>query len=169
MLDGLIQKGLVEETISEVNRDAYGDDWSERDEESVESLRELTPEQKQATNEILADLNTGEFRARLVQGVTGSGKTEVYCQAMEKVLAEGGGVLFLVPEVALAPQTVDRLRSRFGKIGEQVVVWHSHLSAGERLDAWRNLVREIQNCGGCPFCHFCSCAKFKVGGCRRGA
>ena len=87
VLDGLIQKGLAEETISEVNRDAYGDDWSEREEGSVESLRELTPEQQQATNEILADLDTGEFRARLVQGVTGSGKTEVYCQAMEKVLA----------------------------------------------------------------------------------
>ena len=141
VLDGLIQKGLVEETISEVDREAYGDDWSEKDVESVESLRELTAEQKQATHEILSDLDTGEFRARLLQGVTGSGKTEVYCQAMEKVLLEGGGVLFLVPEVALAPQTVDRLRSRFGKMGERVVVWHSHLSAGERVDAWRNLVQ----------------------------
>ena len=83
----------------------------------------------------------GKFSARLLQGVTGSGKTEVYCQAMEKVLEKGGGVLFLVPEVALAPQTVDRLRARFGKQGEQVVVWHSHLSAGERLDAWRRLVK----------------------------
>ena len=59
---------------------------------------------------------------------------------MEKALGEGG-VLFLVPEVALAPQTVDRLRARFGKHGEQVVVWHSHLSGGERLDAWRNLAQ----------------------------
>ena len=60
---------------------------------------------------------------------------------MEKALDQGGGVLFLVPEVALAPQTVDRLRARFGRRGEQVVVWHSHLSAGERLDAWRQLVK----------------------------
>ena len=60
---------------------------------------------------------------------------------MQKVLEQGGGVLFLVPEVALAPQTVDRLRARFAKRGEQVVVWHSHLSAGERLDAWRSLVK----------------------------
>jgi primosomal protein N' (replication factor Y) len=60
---------------------------------------------------------------------------------METVLKDGGGVLFLVPEVALAPQTVDRLRARFGRKGEEVVVWHSHLSAGERLDAWRQLAR----------------------------
>ena len=58
---------------------------------------------------------------------------------MEEVLSRGDGVLFLVPEVALAPQTVSRLRNRFGSQGENVVVWHSHLTAGERLDAWRAL------------------------------
>ena len=67
---------------------------------------------------------------------------------MEKALASGGGVLFLVPEVALAPQTVDRLRARFGKHGEQVVVWHSHLSAGERLDAWQPCSGKSTNCSG---------------------
>ena len=141
VLDGLVTKGLARQTMAEVGRDAYGDEWSEPENETVESLRELTPEQQKATAEISTDLQAGEFRARLLQGVTGSGKTEVYCQAMEEVLAEGGGVLFLVPEVALAPQTVDRLRARFGKHGERVVVWHSHLSAGERLDAWRSLAQ----------------------------
>ena len=141
VLDGLIQKGLVRQTIDEVNRDAYGDQWSEEVPETVESLRKLTEEQQKATDEICQDLDSGKFFARLLQGVTGSGKTEVYCQAMEKALDQGGGVLFLVPEVALAPQTVDRLRARFGRRGEQVVVWHSHLSAGERLDAWRQLVK----------------------------
>jgi len=140
ILAGLIEKGLVKESINEVSREAYGDDWSELATEEVESLRELTEEQRKASYEILDDLKSGKFKARLLQGVTGSGKTEVYCQAMEKVLSEGGGVLFLVPEVALAPQTVDRLRSRFGKLGEKVVVWHSQLSGGERVDAWRNLV-----------------------------
>ena len=141
VLDGLIQKGLVKQSIDEVNREAYSDQWSEEVPDTVDSLRVLTSEQKIATDEICEDLCKGKFSARLLQGVTGSGKTEVYCQAMEKVLGEGGGVLFLVPEVALAPQTVDRLRARFGKHGEQVVVWHSHLSAGERLDAWRRLVK----------------------------
>jgi primosomal protein N' (replication factor Y) len=141
VLDGLIQKGLVKQSIDEVNREAYSDQWSEEVPDTVDSLRVLTSEQKIATDEICEDLSKHKFSARLLQGVTGSGKTEVYCQAMEKVLGEGGGVLFLVPEVALAPQTVDRLRARFGKHGEQVVVWHSHLSAGERLDAWRRLVK----------------------------
>ena len=69
----------------------------------------------------------------MLLGITGSGKTEVYFEAMEEALSMGGSVLFLVPEVALAPQTVSRLRHRFSKQGEQVVVWHSHLSAGESL------------------------------------
>jgi len=141
VIDGLIQKGLVVESIKEVSRDAYGDDWSEGSAGGVESLRVLTAEQKLASDEVAQDLDSGEFRTRLLSGVTGSGKTEVYCQAIEKVLEKGGGVLFLVPEVALAPQTVDRLRLRFGKMGQRVVVWHSHLSAGERVDAWRNLVQ----------------------------
>lgn len=141
VLDGLIQKGLLSQSMDEVQREAYADQWSEDVSEQVDSLRELTPEQKTATDEICEDLDSGEFSSRLLQGVTGSGKTEVYCQAMEKALEQRGGVLFLVPEVALAPQTVDRLRARFGKRGEQVVVWHSHLSAGERLDAWRQLVK----------------------------
>ncbi len=138
---GLVRKGLVKQSIAEIEREAYADQWSEYSEERIESLTELTEEQKQAKQEIFEDLKSGQFHARILQGVTGSGKTEVYCQAMEKVLAQKGGVLFLVPEVALAPQTVDRLRARFGKKGEQVVVWHSHLSAGERLDAWRKLVQ----------------------------
>lgn len=141
VLDGLIQKGLLSQSMDEVQREAYADQWSDEVSDQVDSLRELTPEQKTATDEICEDLDSGEFSSRLLQGVTGSGKTEVYCQAMEKALKQGGGVLFLVPEVALAPQTVDRLRARFGKRGEQVVVWHSHLSAGERLDAWRQLVK----------------------------
>ena len=141
VLDGLIQKGLLSQSMDEVNREAYADQWSDEVSGQVDSLRELTPEQKTATDEICEDLDSGKFSSRLLQGVTGSGKTEVYCQAMEKALDQGGGVLFLVPEVALAPQTVDRLRARFGKRGEQVVVWHSHLSAGERLDAWRRLVK----------------------------
>ena len=134
----------------------------------VESLRELTEEQQKATDEICHDLDSGKFCARLLQGVTGSGKTEVYCQAMDKALDQGGGVLFLVPEVALAPQTVDRLRARFGRRGEQVVVWHSHLSAGE----FRRLAtvgeRRGPDCGGCTLGGVCPGSKFTPGGGGRG-
>ena len=83
--------------------------------ESVDHRIELTEEQKVAVTEISTDLNKKAFHKRLLCGVTGSGKTEVYFEAMELALAGGGGVLFLVPEVALAPQTVSRLRMRFDK------------------------------------------------------
>jgi primosomal protein N' (replication factor Y) len=81
----------------------------------------------------------GEARAAgsgvvLLEGVTGSGKTEVYLQAIEQVLAEGRGALVLVPEIALTPQTVGRFRARFG---DAVAVLHSRLSAGERYDQWQ--------------------------------
>ena len=69
----------------------------------------------------------------LLDGVTGSGKTEVYLRAIERVLARGGGAIVLVPEIALTPQTVGRFRGRFG---EAVAVLHSRLSAGERFDQW---------------------------------
>ena len=69
----------------------------------------------------------------LVDGVTGSGKTEVYLQAIEPVLAEGRTALVLVPEISLTPQTVARFRGRFG---DRVAVMHSRMSQGERYDQW---------------------------------
>ena len=84
------------------------------------------------------DLALDSFSVQLLHGVTGSGKTEVYLRAIDNALKTGGGVVFLVPEVALTPQTVARLRSRLEAIapGHRCVVWHSHLSEGERLDGW---------------------------------
>jgi primosomal protein N' (replication factor Y) len=69
----------------------------------------------------------------LLDGVTGSGKTEVYLRAIERVRAEGGSAIVLVPEISLTPQTVGRFRSRFG---DDVAVLHSRLAAGERFDQW---------------------------------
>ncbi|HZL05465.1 MAG TPA: primosomal protein N', partial [Coriobacteriia bacterium] len=69
----------------------------------------------------------------VLEGVTGSGKTEVYLSAIERVLERGHGALVLVPEISLTPQTVGRFRSRFGA---EVAVLHSRLSAGERYDQW---------------------------------
>ena len=79
----------------------------------------------------------GRARRCVLDGVTGSGKTEVYLRAIERVLADGGGAIVLVPEISLTPQTVGRFRSRFG---DAVAVLHSRLSAGERYDQW-DLVR----------------------------
>ena len=134
----LIQKGFILETEEKVERVAYEDDFLDSADHVITKI-ELTKEQEAAVSEISQDLKEKSFITRLLSGVTGSGKTEVYFEAMEMALAQGGGVLFLVPEVALAPQTVSRLRMRFGT--EKIVVWHSHLSGGERLDAWRSLIQ----------------------------
>lgn len=134
----LVNKNLIEEIAEIVDRSAYDDDFDD-DLETVESEIKLTEEQDLAVEACRKLLRDKKFSVSLLQGVTGSGKTEVYFQAMEEALNQGGSVLFLVPEISLAPQTVSRLRNRFGRRGENIVVWHSHLSGGERLDAWRNL------------------------------
>ena len=77
----------------------------------------------------------------LLHGVTGSGKTEVYLQAIAHVLEQGKGAIVLVPEISLTPQTVERFKARFssGPLQTLVAVLHSHLSAGERHDEWHKI------------------------------
>ncbi|MGE4550456.1 MAG: primosomal protein N', partial [Opitutales bacterium] len=133
--DALKKKGLVLETERRQERLAYADALS-ISEENVDAEVQLTDEQETVRDAILEQRKSDSFGVHLLHGVTGSGKTEVYVKVMEEVLRNGQGVLFLVPEVALAPQTVGRIRARFGSQGYKTVVWHSHLSEGERLDAW---------------------------------
>ena len=77
----------------------------------------------------------------LLHGVTGSGKTEIYLQAIAHALAQGKGAIVLVPEISLTPQTVERFKARFssGPLQTLVAVLHSHLSAGERHDEWHKI------------------------------
>ncbi|MDB6027282.1 MAG: priA [Verrucomicrobiales bacterium] len=77
----------------------------------------------------------------LLHGVTGSGKTEVYLQAIAHALEQGKGAIVLVPEISLTPQTVERFKARFssGNLKTLVAVLHSHLSAGERHDEWHKI------------------------------
>jgi primosomal protein N' (replication factor Y) len=79
--------------------------------------------------------------AFLLHGVTGSGKTEIYLQALAHALEQGRGAIVLVPEIALTPQTVERFKARFssGRVQTLVAVLHSHLSAGERHDEWHKI------------------------------
>jgi primosomal protein N' (replication factor Y) len=133
--EALCKAGVVEESSEEVGRVAYGDEAGEG--EFVGGTGPvLNAEQCASVASVAEDLDAETFRARLLHGVTGSGKTEVYMAAIRAVLDKGGSAIFLVPEVALTPQTVGRLRGRFKDAGTRVVVWHSHLSAGERFDAW---------------------------------
>ena len=94
---------------------------------------ELTAGQRNALAQIERARLDAHGDVVLVDGVTGSGKTEVYLSAIERVLAAGRSACVLVPEISLTAQTVGRFRSRFG---ETVAVFHSRLSAGERLDQW---------------------------------
>ncbi len=96
--------------------------------------KDLNPAQARALAAIQAQ--TG-FGCLLLHGVTGSGKTEVYLQAIAPILARGQSALVLVPEIGLTPQLTDRFRARFG---DRVCVYHSGLSEGERYDTWRQML-----------------------------
>jgi primosomal protein N' (replication factor Y) len=96
----------------------------------------LTPAQEQALRSLTEMLAAGSFEQRLLQGVTGSGKTEVYLRAAAFALEQGRGAIVLVPEIALTPQIVGRFTERFG---ETVAVLHSRLRPAERYEEWRRL------------------------------
>ncbi len=136
--NALVKRGLVVEETRHVERVAYADNWTGG--EVVNGLPpKLNDEQTAVVAAVGESLTKKKFAVHLLHGVTGSGKTEVYLRAVEQVLAAGGSAIYLVPEVALTPQTVARLRGRFESAGHKTVVWHSHLGEGERLDGWTAL------------------------------
>ena len=99
---------------------------------------ELNSEQKAAFDSMTQRIAVEEYATFLLQGITGSGKTEVYLQVMEFALEQGRDAIMLVPEISLTPQTVGRLMARFDR---DIAVLHSGLSAGERFDEWRRVQR----------------------------
>ncbi|MBI2620546.1 MAG: primosomal protein N', partial [Ignavibacteriales bacterium] len=94
----------------------------------------LTAPQKSALTAIAGAIDESRYHTFLLHGVTGSGKTQVYIEAIRSVLAGGKTAIVLVPEISLTPQTVRRFRSHFGS---DVALMHSQMSVGERFDAWR--------------------------------
>ncbi len=101
---------------------------------SATTIPEPTPDQRAAIETIIASGDTG-YRAWLLQGITGSGKTEVYLRLTERQLRAGRRVLILVPEIGLTPQLVGRFAKRFE--GVPLAVLHSGLTDTQRLEAWR--------------------------------
>lgn len=97
---------------------------------------ELTKEQQDAYDQIEFVLENEEFVEFLLHGITGSGKTEVYLQLIEKTIELGKNAMILVPEISLTPQIVDRFLARFGNC---IAVLHSKLSNGERFDEWTKI------------------------------
>jgi primosomal protein N' (replication factor Y) (superfamily II helicase) len=96
----------------------------------------LTEAQQTVLDDLLAAMGAPRSAQRLLHGVTGSGKTEIYLRATAAALEQGRGAIVMVPEIALTPQIVGRFIERFG---ETVAVMHSRLSAGERYEQWRRL------------------------------
>jgi len=101
----------------------------------------LNEEQTAALGEIIGACNETDPKPLLLQGVTGSGKTEVYLQAAAHVMGTGRGVLILVPEISLTPQTMARFKSRFAAAPGSVAILHSAMSDGERFDEWHSIRR----------------------------
>ncbi len=102
---------------------------------------ELNPEQAAALAAINAAYDASDTKPLLLQGVTGSGKTEVYLQAAQRAMAQGKGVLILVPEISLTPQTMARFKGRFAQDPGSVAILHSAMSDGERFDEWHAIHR----------------------------
>ncbi len=148
-LNSLASKGLIEIYEQPDQQSAVSNQKSAISNQKVEvccNVPLLTSEQGQALSliktELRAQFSKGEVGhppqadsvPLLLQGVTGSGKTEVYLRAIEEVLAMGRGAIVLVPEISLTPQAIERYGGRFGNI---IAVLHSHLTGAERYDQWQ--------------------------------
>ncbi|RLQ95930.1 primosomal protein N' [Falsibacillus albus] len=131
---GLIKKGLLGERQKEIYRDPFENRQFKRTKPF-----QLTDEQSNAIGPILKSIENRTHETFLLYGVTGSGKTEVYLQSIQKVLNDGKEAIVLVPEISLTPQMVHRFKGRFG---DAVAVLHSGLSVGEKYDEWRKIQRK---------------------------
>ncbi len=110
----------------------------EDDDTSILPTEDLKPtlEQSQALKEIGSSIDNRESDVFLLHGITGSGKTEVYLQAIRKALKQGRGCIVLVPEISLTPQAAERFKSRFK---ERVALFHSRLTQGQKYREWKKL------------------------------
>lgn len=120
-----------------IEKEAYRDPFANQTFEKTTALS-LNAEQQVAVEAILQSVQEQQSQTYLLEGITGSGKTEVYLQVIAEVLNQGKTAIMLVPEISLTPQMVQRFKSRFG---EHVAVMHSGLSQGEKYDEWRKIER----------------------------
>jgi len=134
-LRALVKRGLVEVREQTVERDPHSD------EEFLATANLVLNEEQVAALKKIADALAHPENAKpiLLHGVTGSGKTEIYLQAIRATLELGRTAIVLVPEISLTPQTVERFKGRFAESADAVAVLHSHLSEGERHDEWHKI------------------------------
>lgn len=131
-VDSLIKKKLLKATKISVVEESFLLDQ----EYFKTTAKNLSPEQKIAFEKIVSSLEKSSFETHLIHGVTGSGKTEIYLQSIQKTLDLGKSAIMLVPEIALTSQTIERFRSRFD---EKIAVIHHRRSQGERNEAWHQI------------------------------
>jgi len=131
-IDSLVKKNFVDVFEKEVER-RYTEEYTEEHQQLI-----LTPHQQKVVEEVNAVVNKKEFKTFLLHGVTGSGKTQVYIELVKQVLSQNKTALILVPEISLTPQMTSRL---FNNFGDTVTVIHSRMSAGERYDSWRRVMK----------------------------
>ena len=136
VLSRLAARGLVTLVSEAEDRDPF--ERAALPDQTPDAARELTPEQHTAFEHLAALAAAGEFRAALLHGVTGSGKTEIYLRLARLVRARGRQVLLMVPEIALTPSITALFRGAFG---DRVAIQHSALSDGERHDQWHRIRR----------------------------
>lgn len=132
-VDTLAKKGFLEVDIVRVDRSPLINE-----EYFQTKAKTLNQEQEAALNKLSAAMESQRFETHLLHGITGSGKTEIYLQAIDKALKQGKGTIMLVPEIALTAQMIERFRSRFEG---QIAILHHRLSQGERFDEWHRIRR----------------------------
>ncbi|KGR80408.1 primosomal protein N' [Ureibacillus manganicus] len=130
VLHSVIEQGAAEFIQEEVYREVFTKDVKKT------GFLDLTDEQSIALEQIIHAMEQQASETFLLHGITGSGKTEIYLQAIEHCLNDGKEAIVLVPEISLTPQMTERFRSRFGEL---VAVMHSGLSVGEKYDEWRKI------------------------------
>ncbi len=129
-LNLLAEKNYVTVTEREMSRDPFMGEYVR-----PKKLK-LNEDQQNAVDAIREKIESGQYHTFLLHGVTGSGKTQVYIEAIKTALDRGQSAIVLVPEISLTPQAVERFRSHFP---DEVTVWHSRMSMGERFDVWRKI------------------------------
>ena len=132
VVQNLVRRGIAEFETVEILRNPYQPAVQQRETEAIV----LSQEQQDAFDGLYCAYMEGKGAVSLLYGVTGSGKTPVFMKLIDRVYAQGKGVIVMVPEIALTPQTLGRFHKRYG---DAVAVFHSGLSMGQRLDEWKRV------------------------------
>ncbi len=132
VVDRLVKNGIAEYFENEVYRNPYENVEASEDEKTIV----LSDEQTKAYETLMSEYNSERPKTTLLYGVTGSGKTSVFMKLIDSVLDSGKGIIVMVPEIALTPQTLGKFHRHYGN---KCAVFHSGLSLGQRMDEWKRV------------------------------